>query len=504
MNQSKKYGVLLSYVNIVLGMMVNILLTPILIAALSDDAYSIYKVMHSFAGPLIMFNLGVSTIVARSVAMYRAADGDDRIKKENTFATAILVSVAMSVLVAVIGLVMAFFIPGIYGGNYSAEQMESAQWIFLIFVASTMVQILTEPFKGCISGRERFVAYYSSQTVRYILKFAFVVLALKMGMGAVAVAMVDLINGIIILASFILYSRLGLRERAHLYYLEKGEVVQILSFSLAVFLQAIVNQINNNVDIMLLGAMEPNKEVITMYSSALTIYSIYNSMITVFATVYFPQAARMVKDGCSSRALTDLVVRTGRMQAMVGIAVVVGFAALGKDFISLWIGSKYMDAYYVTLMLLIPVTIPLVENVCISVLDAQLKRMFRSVVLVIMAGINVVLSVVGIRCFGFWGAAWGTVISLIIGHIIIMNVYYSRVIGIEVMRMFKEIFRGTLPAGILAGAACIPIAYIGLPTLPSFLVKGVVFVAVYATMLLLFGMNKNEKDQIRLMLRIKK
>ena len=83
MNHSKKGGILLSYLNIILSMLVNVVLTPLLITSLADDTYSLYKVMSSFSGPLIMFNMGVSTIVARSIVQYQTTDVNDKAKKEN-------------------------------------------------------------------------------------------------------------------------------------------------------------------------------------------------------------------------------------------------------------------------------------------------------------------------------------------------------------------------------------------------------------------------------------
>ena len=64
MKDQKKLGLSMSYLNLALATVSNIFLTPFIIRTLGDEGYSIYKVMQSFAGPLAMFNLGVSTIVA--------------------------------------------------------------------------------------------------------------------------------------------------------------------------------------------------------------------------------------------------------------------------------------------------------------------------------------------------------------------------------------------------------------------------------------------------------
>ena len=99
MKNQKSVGILLSYLNTALNMCFNLLMIPMLIGALSDTQYGIYKVMQSYAGPLMMLNLGMSTIVARSIARYRAmADEVGRRDKENTFAMATAVSVVMALL----------------------------------------------------------------------------------------------------------------------------------------------------------------------------------------------------------------------------------------------------------------------------------------------------------------------------------------------------------------------------------------------------------------------
>ena len=496
MNHSKKGGILLSYLNIILSMLVNVVLTPLLITSLADDTYSLYKVMSSFSGPLIMFNMGVSTIVARSIVQYQTTDVNDKAKKENTLAMANIISLAMAALVMLVGCIMCLTIPSIYGGNYSADLIRVAQTIFVIMVLSVAVHIMTEAFKGCVIGHECFVFNYGTQTIRYLLKFGGIIFVLQAGWGVIAVALVDLLNNLVVFLAYFLYATLRLHERPKLHAFDRQEMREIALFSVAILLQTIVNQVNNNVDIMILGALESQKEIITMYSSALTIYTVYNSMITVFSTVYFPQTAKLVTRGCTATELTDLVIKPGRMQAMIATAIIFGFAFLGKDFITLWIGEKYINAYYVTLMLLIPVTIPLVENVCISIMDAQMKRMVRSVVLVVMAGINVILTLIGVHWIGFWGAALGTVISLLIGHVIIMNVYYQKWMGIQVFRMFRSIFKGTLPVGITTGVACFPLTLIKLSHPLWFVAKGAIFLLIYTVLLWFFSMTKEEKQHL--------
>ena len=77
-----------------------------------------------------------------------------------------------------------------------------------------------------------------------------------------------------------------------------------------------------------------------------------------------------------------------------------------------------------------------------------------------------------------------------------MNIYYQRRIGLNVMRMFREIFAGILPAGFLSAVCCLPLALVLDNTLGMFLVKCAVFILVYAAALWCIGMNKHEKSMV--------
>lgn len=497
MKNQKKLGVSISYLNLVLSTVTNIFLTPFMIRMLGDDSYSLYKVMQSFAGPLVMFNLGVSTIVTRAIVKYETLEEHNLKEKQNTLALAMLTSILMSVLVAVVGCVMCMFIPSVYGVNYSEKMIRQGQIIFMVFVLSTIFHILTDVFNGCAIGHERFAINSGLALLKNVLRVPLIVIVLAMGSNAVVVTVVDCVVAFVILTCSSSYTFLVLKERPKLTYISKRELLEMFSFSAAILMQVIVNQVNNNVDTMLLGAMVSEKWIITMYSAALVVFSTYNSIVSVMASFFLPKATRLVTRNASGEELTDFVINPGRYQAMIAVAVVAGFAVLGKNFITIWIGKQYIDAYYIILMLIIPVTIPLVENTAISILDAALKRIYRSVVLAVMAIINVFVSVILIKYFSFWGAAMGTCVSLCIGHIVLMNLYYAKTFGMNIPRMFGSIFKGILPMGVLSILICTPLNAWNTKSFVGFVIKGVLFVLVYVALVWRWGMRQDERSFIK-------
>lgn len=492
----KKIGIILSYLNLIMGLVVNIFLTPFLIRSLGDLDYSLYKVIHSFAGPLTMFHLGISTIVTRSIVKCQTLEDYTEKDKRNTIAHALLASVIMSAVVAVAGAVMYHLIPGMYGNTYPEESIEVGQFLFVLYVLATVLHMLTDAFSGCLLGHERFAVSSGIPLLKSVLKVVLLVTLLSCGFGVIAVVTVDLILAAVTFLFTAVYALAVLKEMPKFYFLDMAQMREIMAFGASILLQAVVNQVNNNVDTMILGAYVTEKQIITMYSSALAVYSVYNSLVSALSGVFVPKATRLVTQNASGRELTDFIVHPGRYQAMIAVACICGFALFGRNFITIWIGSQYLDAYWVILMLMIPVTVPLVQNAAIAILDAALKRIYRSVILVVMAVLNVIVSLFLIRSMGFWGAAIGTVASLIVGHGFLMNIYYARAFHIEIGRMFWGIFKGILPAGLLAATLCVPLAIFLPDTMVMFLIKCVAYIAVYAVFLLWFGMNQSEKSNV--------
>ena len=64
---------------------------------------------------------------------------------------------------------------------------------------------------------------------------------------------------------------------------------------------------------------------------------------------------------------------------------------------------------------------------------------FRSVLYFVIAAINIAVSIPLCIKFGELGCAFGTALSLVVGNIIIMNIYYHKRVGLDIKYFWKEI-----------------------------------------------------------------
>ena len=169
----------------------------------------------------------------------------------------------------------------------------------------------------------------------------------------------------------------------------------------------------------------------------------------------------------------------------------------GQPFINMWAGENYSEAYPIALLLIIPVTIPLIQNLGIEIQRAKNMHQFRSWLYLFIAIGNLFLSIPLTKMYGGVGAAIGTAISLLIGNGLVMNWYYHNRVGLDMKYFWNQILR-FIPALIAPTIAGVLIAkFVGLYHPIPFLICGIIYVIVFIISMWLFGMNQYEKDLIR-------
>lgn len=489
MKNQIRIGSIISYVNIMINMVISVFLTPFIISHLGSSEYGVYKIISSFSAQLGIVTFGIAALVARNVVFY---DTRKEIKeKENFLFMARVESIILALLVFIIGYVLYCTIDPLYANSLTTEEIGLAKRLFWFLVANIAANILCDSFTGTLKAHEKFIVCNLITTVRYVARLVSLIVLLRIGIGSIGIVATDLTISIVVLLVSLLYSRFVLKERARFHYFDKEMFRTGILFSLAVFLQAVINQFNNNLDNIILGAME-GSSVVTIYSIGLMIFSMFTTFVTVIANMYGPSATRLVAGGADGDTLTKFAIRPARIQSILALLVIVGFALVGKDFIYLWLGNEFADVYKITLILIIPALLPLVESITNTILDAMLKRLTRSLILIAMCAINFGLSIFLIRQIGYIGAAYGTAFSLIIGHGIIMNIYLHKNIGLNIPALFAGVFKGILLCAIatlIVGSlvSLLPVGWMWL------ILKIIIVVLIYMVFLYLFGISRDER-----------
>ena len=226
------------------------------------------------------------------------------------------------------------------------------------------------------------------------------------------------------------------------------------------------------------------------------LYDYYISFSTAINGVFLPKISIMVATEVSDREVSDFFIAIGRIQLMVISLILCGFIGIGKDFIQLWAGPQYYQAYYIGLIIMIPGLVPLIQNTGIYILQARNTHRFRSIVYTFIAIANIAISIPLAIRYGGIGAAAGTALATVVGQIIIMNWYYYRRARLDIPRFWREA-ASFLPS--IAGATCTCIVLNCLwrtISYPVLAVKAVACTLVYFTLAWALSMNTYEKQLI--------
>ena len=497
----KKLGVILSYFNMLLSSIIGLAIVPFLIGRLGDVEYGVYQTVAALAGYFVIINFGIGSVITRYISMYLSKK--DKQGESNFMAMSLIIASVLILILLVVGFIIFTQLNNIYSKTFTVEQIQRAKIIYILLISNLVVYVIIQAFQGVIYAYERFVVVNIFETFKPIIRVLILVLLILRGYNSIAIVAVDLGVSILQMLYNIIYVLFKLKIKIKLYKMDKIVLRSALIFSLAIFFQQVVNQTNNNVDSFLIGIMI-NPETVTLYSVAMRLFMIFAMISTVAVGIYLPSITKSIVGGANKEELTEILIKPNRFQALVSGTILFGFILVGKDFLYLWLGHEYLDAYTICLILMVPMFITYSNNMIENVLDALQKRMFRSIVLIIFTGLNVLMTIIFIKRFGYIGAPIATAITTFVGQIIFMNIYYHRVIRVNIVRLFKNVYKGILPSFLIAFIITYPINYLFDYGLKGFLIKGFVYVILFGVNLIIFGLNKEEKTQVKRVLNILK
>ena len=488
--KSVKLGAALSYLTIFLNIIFGLLVTPLMLRTMGDSEYGSYQLVGALVGYISVLDFGLGNAVIRYVAKFRAENNFK--KEENFLAMCLCIYAVISTCIIIIGTIVYFALPTAFPKANTSE-LELMGKMLLVLVVNLALSMPFSMFPGIITGREHFTFAKTIAFLRVIVRIIAIVGVLSLGGRAFAVVVADTVCNIVFAVVSAIYAILVLKTKIRLSFFDVPFLKEIFAYSFFVFLAMIIDQLYWKIGQFVIGVVK-GTEAVTPFATAMQLVTIFLQLSTAISALFLPRVTQMVLRKASSKEMTDFLIKTGRVQFMMLGVIVVGFITLGNQFVSLWVGSAYSEVYYITLIIIIPLTVPLIQSVGISVLQAMNKHAFRSIVYLIVTILNVALTFFLVDIWGVIGVAVGTSACLIICNIIIINIYYHKVIKINVPRFFMGVFKGILPVIAITCLVCAPFMLINKNSYLIFACEGAALCAIYAAGIWFFGANKWEKS----------
>lgn len=493
-NSQMKWGVILSYILIILNSLFSLFITPYMIGCLGEAEYGVYKTISSFSASLLVLDMGLGNTVTRYIAKYRASGKDRDIP--NFIAMSLIQALVMCCIIACVATPLYHTIDNTYAQTFSPEQIQTARSLLILLILNMLMHVFENVMNGVITGCNDFLTGNGIKVLRLLLRAALLIGLLAFFPNANTIVIIDIGVTILVLVFEILYVLLKLRYPIRLIRWENTVFVESGKYTLLMFLQNIAIQFNGNVDSILIGAMI-NTTSVTIYSMSLIIFGLYENLSTSISSVMLPSVMHMVENRVSTEKLQNWIEKVGRLQFMVLAAALGGFIVLGREFYALWRGELYKDCYALTLILIIPVTLPMLMSTALSILRAQNKMVFRTVTLFVSCLINILISIIGIRKWGYWGAALGTAAYSIL-NFIFMGYYYHIRLKFRILQMLSRIFARTIWCAAIASAVTALLHQLFNPGWPALFAGAGIYLIVYCILMLIWGLNSEEKIRLHI------
>ena len=353
MNQLK-WGVVLSYFSMGISLAIGLVYTPLMIRLLGKNEFGLYSTVSSTISMLGILNLGFGSGYIRYYAKYKRNNDMDAIYRLNGLF--LMIFIVIGLVAAVCGTFLSFHLDWIFDEGLTGAEYQKARILMLMLTVNMAISFPMSVFTNIINANEKFVFLKIFGIITTVIGPMVNVPILLMGYKSVALVASSLVLGLIYHVVTVYYVLVVLKNKFVFRSLEKGIFVGLFSYTIFIFLNTIIDQINWNIDKLLLARFIGTAEV-AVYSVGYSLYAHYMQFSTAISGIFTPRIHRIVNETQDDKEtqrvqLTELFTRVGRVQFLILALIATGIIFFGQVFIlDYWAGPGYENSYFVTLLL---------------------------------------------------------------------------------------------------------------------------------------------------------
>ena len=488
-----KIGALLSYVVLALQNLVGLLYTPFMLRMMGKSEYGLYSIAASIVAYLTVLDLGFGNAIVRYTAKFRAESKQE--EQYEMFGMFFLLYCGIGLVALLAGGVLYWNAENIFDASMTANELSRTKIILALMVFNLAITFPFSLFGSIITAYEQFVFQKMIAIVRIFLNTMTMIVLLNFGYKAIAMVVVTTIFNVLTLGLNFWYCKHYLKIKLKFARFKWGFLKEISVYSFWIFLNAIMDRIYWSTGQFVLGAFA-GTAVVAVFAVAIQLEHMYMSFSTAISGVFLPKVTAMAVRESDGKAISNLFIKTGRIQYCVMILVLTGFFLFGRQFIHLWAGEGYDDTYIISMLFFVPLTVPLIQNLGITILQARNQMKFRSLLYLAISLVSLGAQIPLSKYYGGIGCACAIAGALVLGQIIVMNVYYQVKQKIDIVGFWIEIVKMSIVPGVLTVVAYYILQNFALDSVIKLVAGIIVYLLVYLPLFFTLSMNSYERDLI--------
>lgn len=488
-NKNIKIATIISYVTIFLGNIVSLISIPFIISRLGASEYGIFNLVNSIISYMYIMDLGLGNAVVRYNSKYIAEKKEDEIKQLNGMFLCIYFII--SIICILIGTILYFNFDLIFSNGLTRYEIELTKKMFIVAIINLSIGLPLGVFNSIITAYEEFIFIKIISLIRTVLNPIIMIVVLLTGYKALGMVIMSTIFNIVLGCINIYYCKSVLKIKLQFSNFNKNTFKSIFKYSSYIFIGIIAYKIYWSTDQFILG-MCVSASSIAVYSVGSQLSTYFTSISNVLSGMFLPKFTKISINDDKQEMLT-IITKVSRIQYYIAIYMLIGFILVGKQFIHIWIGDAYTLAYYISIIIMIPQVISIVQALFATTLEALNKHKVKSYIYLSVAVLNLFLTIILVKPFGIIGCALGTSVGMTI-NAIANNLYYAYKLKFNMKYYWSQILPLMIPTilSFIAGWSINNNIYIY--NYISLLVFIIIFTISYLMIFWVFGFNKYEKD----------
>lgn len=491
MNQ-RKVGAMLSSIITISHSVISLIYVPLLLHFLTKAEYGIYQLIGSFIAYLTVLDFGLANTTVCFLSKAYTAKDDKRAKEIISISHTIYLGIA--VILALVGIVFYFFLDPIYGKTLTPSEMTIAKQIYWIMLINVMVVLPAHVFTAVVNANEHFIFGRTLGLIKVIFRPVVVYAVLCVKASVLNLVLTQTIFSFLVIGVNYMYCKKRLHVSFPLNFKNIKLMKELTGFSVFIFLYVITEQIFWRLGQMILGAVS-GATAVANYAIAMQLLFFTIWVPRSWSNVFLPKFSSSIAKNTDLKEVNNIFSELGRIQLMMVLLLLCGFAALGKTFLLLWVGPSFSVCYWIGILLMSGYALEISQASGILILQALNKHSFRAYLSLCIAVLYIVLAIPLAKSYGGMGCAYATVICLMVQSFCI-NCFYKKV-GLDLKRFFKN--WGQVVLTVIPVVILIKIFFWNFPlkdTWFSLFWHGLILTAIYGGCMWFLTLNNYEKQVI--------
>jgi len=411
---------------------ISLLLTPFLINNLGVDGYGFWLLVLSILGWFNVIDLGFPAAIQRHIIFALEAKDDDKLKV--VFATSV-------VLFSFLGATSAFLLIGIsnFAISIFGSENESLSTLLTIFALKVFLDFFMNSFHGFYSAFLRYDIDSNLTSLNVLIKSSMIVFTVPFYgvLGAVfSTIFADIItNTLKIYYAKKLYPLLSFNIK----HFSLKEAHSLFSYSKHVIAAGVAKTINLSADPFIINKL--------LDLTAVATYGIANRLamhVRAFVfTINDMLSPIFIKKAANNENMENMLHNAININFYTASLLFTPLIILGHYFIILWVGDQFKDSIYIIYFIVFSFLCRVISGSINQILFAQAKHKLISIISLIGAIFNIILSIVFANHYGLIGIAIGTSIGFFISDVLLSLMLLKRYNDYNIIPIVIDFLKAT-------------------------------------------------------------